>query len=196
MSREKTRSHARHAARSTALVQTWIDQSKTLLLFLLKPVRDNLAPGFPRALDISPLHAQKSSWSRLVMRWNNRSLSLTKRIFRFCATGSPVESRELFFDRLQMEESKKTSLLLAPCAQTDGVLWIIIPTLNKRFSVFFAYFKEWTSEHWWSAKSFRPRCVSEMRTKQDSFTREESWSQREACNFWEVNIHCFMIKRW
>ena len=33
MSREKTRSHARHAARSTALVQTWIDQSETLLLF-------------------------------------------------------------------------------------------------------------------------------------------------------------------
>ena len=33
MSREKIRSHARHAARSTALVQTWIDQSETLLLF-------------------------------------------------------------------------------------------------------------------------------------------------------------------
>ena len=42
-----------------------MDQSETLLLFLLKPVRDNLAPGFPRALDLSPLHAQKSSGSRL-----------------------------------------------------------------------------------------------------------------------------------
>ena len=29
----KTRSHARHAARSTALVQTSMDQSETLLLF-------------------------------------------------------------------------------------------------------------------------------------------------------------------
>ena len=42
-----------------------MDQSETLLLFLLKPIRDNLAPGFPRALDLSPLHAQKSSGSRL-----------------------------------------------------------------------------------------------------------------------------------
>ena len=35
--------------------------------FLLKPIRDNLAPGFPRApyLSLSPLHAQKSSGSRL-----------------------------------------------------------------------------------------------------------------------------------
>ena len=42
-----------------------MDQSETLLLFLLKPIRDNLDPGFPRALDLSPLHAQKSSGSRL-----------------------------------------------------------------------------------------------------------------------------------
>ena len=35
--------------------------------FLLKPIRENLAPGFPRALylSLSPLHAQKSSGSRL-----------------------------------------------------------------------------------------------------------------------------------
>ena len=33
--------------------------------FLLKPIRDNLAPGFPSALDLSPVHAQKSSGSRL-----------------------------------------------------------------------------------------------------------------------------------
>ena len=33
--------------------------------FLLKPVRNNLAPGFLRGRDLSPLHAQKSSGSRL-----------------------------------------------------------------------------------------------------------------------------------
>ena len=38
---------------------------------LLKPIRDNLAPGFPRALDLSPLHAQKSSGSRLFYRLSN-----------------------------------------------------------------------------------------------------------------------------
>ena len=61
----KTRLHARHAARSTALVQTWMDQSEHFYCFLLKPIRDNLAPGFPRALDLSPVHAQKSSGLRL-----------------------------------------------------------------------------------------------------------------------------------
>ena len=35
------------------------------IVFLLKPIRDNLAPGFPRPLVLSPLHAQKSSGSRL-----------------------------------------------------------------------------------------------------------------------------------
>ena len=43
-----------------------MDQSETLLFFFfLKPFRDDLTPGFPRALDLSPRHAQKSSWSRL-----------------------------------------------------------------------------------------------------------------------------------
>ena len=42
----------------------WTNQ-KHFYCFLLKPIRDNLAPGFPRALDLSPLHAQKSSGSRL-----------------------------------------------------------------------------------------------------------------------------------
>ena len=42
----------------------WTNQ-KHLYCFLLKPIRDNLAPGFPRALDLSPLHAQKSSGLRL-----------------------------------------------------------------------------------------------------------------------------------
>ena len=37
----------------------------TFIVFLLKPIRDNLAPGFPRALNLSPLNAQKSSGSRL-----------------------------------------------------------------------------------------------------------------------------------
>ena len=42
----------------------WTNQ-KHFYCFLLKPIRDNLVPGFPRALDLSPLHAQKSSGSRL-----------------------------------------------------------------------------------------------------------------------------------
>jgi len=37
----------------------------TFIVFLLKPIRANLAPGFPSALDFSPRHAQKSSGSRL-----------------------------------------------------------------------------------------------------------------------------------
>ena len=40
----------------------------TFYCFLMKPIRDNLAPGIPRALDLSPRHAQKSSGSRL--EWN------------------------------------------------------------------------------------------------------------------------------
>ena len=43
----------------------WTNQ-KHFYCFLLKPIRDILAPGFPRALDLSPLHAQKSSGSRLI----------------------------------------------------------------------------------------------------------------------------------
>ena len=50
----------------------------TFNVSLLKPIRDNLA-GFPRALDLSPLHAQKSSGSRLVSRplifWFSRALA-------------------------------------------------------------------------------------------------------------------------
>ena len=42
----------------------WSNQI-TLHYFLLKPFRDNLAPAFPRALDLSPWHAQKTSGSRL-----------------------------------------------------------------------------------------------------------------------------------
>ena len=42
----------------------WTNQ-KHLYWFLLKPIRYNLVPGFPRALDLSPLHAQKSYGSRL-----------------------------------------------------------------------------------------------------------------------------------
>ena len=42
----------------------WTNQ-KHFYCFLLKRIRDNLAPGFPRALDLSPLHAQKNSGSRL-----------------------------------------------------------------------------------------------------------------------------------
>ena len=39
-----------------------MDQSETpFLLFLLKPIRGNLAPGFPRAFHLSPRHVQKCS---------------------------------------------------------------------------------------------------------------------------------------
>ena len=48
----------------------WTNQ-KHFYRFLLKPTRDNLAPGFPRALDLFPLHAQKSSGSRLSYRLSN-----------------------------------------------------------------------------------------------------------------------------
>ena len=51
MSREKTRSHARHAARSTALVQTWIDQPETLLLFFAETnEKQILLQGSPELL--------------------------------------------------------------------------------------------------------------------------------------------------
>ena len=49
----------------------WTNQ-KHFYCFLLKPIRDNLAPGFPRALDLSPLHAQKSSGSSLFSRLSNK----------------------------------------------------------------------------------------------------------------------------
>ena len=49
----------------------WTNQ-KHFYCFLLKPVRDNLAPGFPRALDLSLLHAQKSSGSRLLLTKTNK----------------------------------------------------------------------------------------------------------------------------
>ena len=49
----------------------WTNQ-KHFYCFLLKPIRDNLAPGFPRALDLSPLHAQKSSGSRLLLTKTNK----------------------------------------------------------------------------------------------------------------------------
>ena len=49
----------------------WTNQ-KHFYCFFLKPVRDNLAPGFPRALDVSPLHAQKSSGSRLLPTKTNK----------------------------------------------------------------------------------------------------------------------------
>ena len=47
-------------------------------LFLLKPIRDNIPPGFPRALDLSSLHAQKSSGSRLYSRWHLEACSVAK----------------------------------------------------------------------------------------------------------------------
>ena len=49
----------------------WTNQ-KHFYCFFLKPVRDNLAPGFPRALDLSLLHGQKSSGSRLLLTKTNK----------------------------------------------------------------------------------------------------------------------------
>ena len=49
----------------------WTNQ-KHFYCFLLKPIRDNLAIGFSRALDLSPLHAQKSSGSRLLLTMTNK----------------------------------------------------------------------------------------------------------------------------
>ena len=49
----------------------WTNQ-KHFYRFFLKPVRDNLAPGFPRALDLSLLHAQTSSGSRLLPTKTNK----------------------------------------------------------------------------------------------------------------------------
>ena len=69
----KTRSHARHAARSNlSLANLNGPIRNTFIVFFLKPVRDNLAPGFPRALDLSLLHAQKSSGSRLLLTKTNK----------------------------------------------------------------------------------------------------------------------------
>ena len=49
----------------------WTNQ-KHFYCFFLKPLRDNLAPGSPRALDLSLLHAQKSSGSRLLLTKTNK----------------------------------------------------------------------------------------------------------------------------
>ena len=65
ISREKP-SHAPDTPHVQPLSCTleWINQ-KHFYRFLLKPIRDNLAPGFPRALHLTPLHAQTTSGSRL-----------------------------------------------------------------------------------------------------------------------------------
>ena len=60
----------------------WTNQ-KHFHCFLLKPSRDNLAPGFPRALDLSPLHAQKSSGSRLFSRLSNKKWRFFSLLFNF-----------------------------------------------------------------------------------------------------------------
>ena len=56
-----TRSHARYAARSPAVVRTWMDQSETLLSsFAETPPETILLQGFPE-LFIPGRHAQESS---------------------------------------------------------------------------------------------------------------------------------------
>ena len=59
-----------HAQTSSCKLE-WTNQ-KHFYCFFLKPVRHNLAPGFPRALDLSLLHAQKSSGSRLLLTKTNK----------------------------------------------------------------------------------------------------------------------------
>ena len=51
----------------------WTNQ-KHFYCFLLKAIKDSLAPGFARALDLSPLHAQKSSGSWLFLTGSKRSV--------------------------------------------------------------------------------------------------------------------------
>ena len=63
----KTHSHERYAAHQTLSCKLEWTNQKHFYCFLLKQVRNNLAAGFPRALDLSPLHKQKSSGSRLHM---------------------------------------------------------------------------------------------------------------------------------
>ena len=63
----KTHSHDRYAAHQTLSCKLEWTNQKHFYCVLLKQVRNNLAAGFPRALDLSPLHAQKSSGSRLHM---------------------------------------------------------------------------------------------------------------------------------
>ena len=60
----------------------WTNQ-KHFYCFFLKPVRDNLAPGFPRALDLSLLHAQKSSGSRLLLTKTNKLRLSCQKIGKF-----------------------------------------------------------------------------------------------------------------
>ena len=45
----ETPSHARHAASSTALVQTWMDQSETLLLFFAETNQRQSCPRIPQS---------------------------------------------------------------------------------------------------------------------------------------------------
>ena len=55
---------------------------KRFYCFLLKPIRDNLAPGFPRGPDLSSLHAQKSSGSRLTWCREIKRCEESKRILK------------------------------------------------------------------------------------------------------------------
>ena len=76
-----TRQTRRTFNRSRAKLE-WTNQ-KHFYCFLLKPIRDNLAPGFPRALDLSPLHAQKSSGSKLFYRLSNIKWRFFPLLFNF-----------------------------------------------------------------------------------------------------------------
>ena len=77
MSREKTRSHA---ARSTALVQTWIDQSETLLLFFAETNQRQSCSRVPQSSWSSPLYMRRRAlgrdwvctWSNSRCRWKDR----------------------------------------------------------------------------------------------------------------------------
>ena len=78
-----TRQTRRTFNRSRAILNGPITNT-FIVFFFLKPVRDNLAPGFLRALNLSPVHAQISSGSRLSCTEKNiahdRRIMLKKKI--------------------------------------------------------------------------------------------------------------------
>ena len=60
----KTRLHARHAARSPALVRTLMGQSETLLFFFAETNLRQSCFRVPQSSSLPGRHAQKSSWGR------------------------------------------------------------------------------------------------------------------------------------
>ena len=66
--KNKTRSHARHAARSPALVTTWMDQSETLLLFFVEIVWRKPCSRVPQSSSSLVVMRRRVLGSRMVLR--------------------------------------------------------------------------------------------------------------------------------